>query len=75
MRLQINQISSKYAVRKLTEMDIDAVYELERGNPFYYRYCPPAVTRESILKDMEALPPKKHMRINIILDFGIRKNS
>lgn len=66
MSLQINQISSKYTVKELTENDIDVIYELELGNPLYYQYCPPAVTRESILEDMEALPPKKHMRINII---------
>ena len=59
MRLQINQISSKYAVKELTETDIDEIYELELGNPLYYRYCPPAVTRESVLKEMKALPPKK----------------
>ena len=29
MRLQINQISSKYAVKELTETDIDEIYELE----------------------------------------------
>ncbi|MBS7209769.1 MAG: GNAT family N-acetyltransferase [Lachnospiraceae bacterium] len=59
MRLQINQISSKYAVKELTETDIDEIYELELGNPLYYRYGPPAVTRESVLKEMKALPPKK----------------
>lgn len=59
MSLQINQISSKYTVKELTENDIDVIYELELGNPLYYQYCPPAVTRESILEDMEALPPKK----------------
>lgn len=59
MRLQINQISSKYEVKELTETDIDAIYELELGNPLYYLYCPPTVTKESVLKDMKALPPKK----------------
>lgn len=58
MEIDIRKISSRYGVRKLTEEDVDRVYELALGNPMYYRYCPPFVTRDSILKDMKALPSR-----------------
>lgn len=48
-----------YTVRKLTEGDIDDIYALSLGNPMFFQYCPPAVTRQSIREDMEALPPGK----------------
>ena len=55
----LSELSSTYTVRKLTERDVDAIYALSLGNPLFYRYCPPDVTRESILEDMRALPPHK----------------
>lgn len=55
--MRISEISSQYQVRKLEEGDIDSVYELSVGNPLFYRYCPPYVTKESIREDMKALPP------------------
>lgn len=51
-------ISCKYDVRKLTENDVDEIYELSIENPLFYKYCPPFVTKESILEDMKALPSK-----------------
>ncbi len=56
--MDITKLSTKYQVRRLLEKDIDIVLELCLGNPMYYQYCPPAVTRESIVDDMAALPPK-----------------
>ena len=50
----------RYTVRTLTEADIPSVYALCRGNPLYYRHCPPQVTEDSIRSDMEALPPGKN---------------
>lgn len=48
------EISLKYRVRRLTLQDIDGIYELSIGNPLFYKYCPPYVTRDSILSDMNA---------------------
>ncbi len=56
--MNISEISSRYTVRKLAEADTDVIYELEKGNPLFFQHCPPALTRESIQKDMDALPPK-----------------
>lgn len=58
MRLDINELSSQYTVSFLTAKDVDIIYDLAAGNPLFYQYCPPFVTKESILKDMKALPPK-----------------
>ncbi len=41
------------------ERDVDAVLTLYRGNPLFFRHCPPPATRESVLRDMTALPPRK----------------
>ena len=50
--------SDKYAVRKLTDENIDEIYKLLSRNVLYYEYCPPFVTRQSIMDDMNALPPQ-----------------
>lgn len=55
--METGWLSSKYKVRVLTENDVEAVYKLCSGNALYYEYCPPYVTRDSIKKDMTAVPP------------------
>lgn len=57
--MDISKLSARYAVRRLTEDDVEMIYDLSSGNSVYYRYHPPFVTRESILEDMAALPPGK----------------
>ena len=56
--MNISELSCEYKVRKLTEDDADIVYQLALGNPMFYEYCTPAVTKESIIHDMNALPPR-----------------
>ena len=46
-------------VRLLKEEDAEEVLALCLENPLYYRYYPPGPTRESVLRDMRALPPGK----------------
>lgn len=55
--MDITKLSATYQVRKLSEHDVDSVLALCLGNPLFYRYCPPAATKESIVRDMAALPP------------------
>ncbi len=57
IRLDIEALSSSYTVRRLTADDVEHIYALSLGNPLFFQYCPPFVTRESILADMSALPP------------------
>lgn len=59
--MDVRELSSKYQVRKLTVEDVDLIYGLSIGNPMFYEYCPPYVTKESITEDMRALPPGKHL--------------
>ncbi len=57
-REDISAISPEYTSRLLTADDVEAIYRLSVGNPMFYKYCPPLVTRESILSDMSVLPPR-----------------
>ncbi len=56
--MDILKLSTTYQVRRLSNQDIESVLELCLGNPMFYRYCPPAATKESIARDMVALPPR-----------------
>lgn len=55
--MNIEQLSNTFKVRKLNPKDVDLIYALSAKNDLFYQYHPPFVTKESILKDMEALPP------------------
>ena len=55
--MELSQISKQYTVRKLTADDAEQVCALEAGNPLYFEFCPPAATVDSVLEDMQALPP------------------
>lgn len=56
--MDIRKLATGYDVQRLNEADIEAVYEVMRGNPMFFRYCPPMATHQSILEDMKALPPR-----------------
>lgn len=53
----IQSLSNMYTVRRVTDEDIESIYQLCIGNPLYYEYCPPMVTVDGIQEDMSALPP------------------
>lgn len=57
--MEINDFSKMFQVRRLDKDDAELIYDLSCKNLIFYRYHPPFVTRESILEDMEALPPGK----------------
>ena len=57
--LEINNFSNRYSVKYLDSSDINTIYDLCSQNSIFYDYHPPFVTKESILEDMEALPPNK----------------
>lgn len=54
----IQNLSAKFDVRKLDESDVNEVLELMKKNPLFFQHCPPMATRQSILEDMKALPPR-----------------
>lgn len=67
--MDYRELSSKYVVRKLNENDVERIYDLAIHNLLFYKYCPPVVTKESILSDMQVLPPKKTMEDKYYLGF------
>ena len=54
--MEPEELSAEFDVEAITEEDISSVLHLCVGNPQYYEFCPPMVTRESLLSDMKALP-------------------
>lgn len=57
--MEIQKLSTVYRVSILQESDIPVIFSLCQNNPQYYRHCPPAVSAESIRKDMQAVPNGK----------------
>ena len=68
------KFSTRYAVRKIIIKDIPQAVRLCKGNPLYYQYCPPFVTEDSILDDMNALPPGKTMEDKYYIGFWDGEN-
>ena len=59
--MDITKFSNQFQVSRLDQNDIEAVFALCSRNSLYYHYCPPSVTRQSIIEDMKALPPDKDL--------------
>jgi len=57
--MNIQFLSNRYTIRDLLPQDAEMVCEVLKKNTIFYEYHPPMVTVESILEDMEALPPNK----------------
>lgn len=57
--MDIKLLSKRFDVRRLDINDVDIIYDMSCKNDIFYQYHPPFVTRESIIEDMEALPPLK----------------
>lgn len=54
--MNIAMFSKEYAVRRLTESDIESIYKLCKGNTLFYQYCEAEPTREQILRDLHITP-------------------
>ncbi|MDY4788878.1 MAG: GNAT family N-acetyltransferase [Bacilli bacterium] len=57
--MNINNLSSKYKVKRILNEDVDEVYNVCFNNPFYYEHLKTPLTRQSIIDDLKALPPNK----------------
>ena len=57
--MDIKLLSKNFFVRRLNLHDVDIVYNMSYKNKIFYEYHPPFVTKESIIEDMNALPPHK----------------
>lgn len=69
MRIDENTLSGRFRVRKLKAEDVERILELMRGNPLFYEHHPSALTRQSALEDMAALPPGKTMDVKHFVGF------
>lgn len=58
-----------YKVKILAEDSVEEIENLCRQNKLYYQYCPPMVTRESILRALYALPPNTMEKDKFYLGF------
>ncbi len=72
--LDITKLSENYLVRRLDDSDIKSIYNLAKNNDTYYQHFPPIVTRESIAKDMKALPSNKTKEDKYYLGYFFGKN-
>ena len=57
MNIEINHLSHKYEVRKMSEKDIPIIYEMCLNNQQYYKYCSKQPSVELIRSDLEITPP------------------
>ena len=67
--MNLQDLSSTFEVRLLAPPDIPKLLELCKGNPFYYQHCPPPVSAETLLNDMQTLPPGVSMQDKYYVGF------
>ena len=67
--MEIQKITNKFCVKKLNKESIEEILTLCEKNELFYRYHPPMATRESILDDLNALPPNKVLKDKYYLGF------
>lgn len=59
--MDLSKLTNRYHVRLLDRTDIETILSLCRKNSLYYQFCPPAASEQTIIHDMEALPPNKDL--------------
>lgn len=67
--INIEQLSKKYQVRKITKGDVEKVYQLFLGNPLYFKHIHEEPSIASIFQDMKALPNGKTMQDKYFMGF------
>lgn len=67
--MEVQAFSARYRVRALGEGDVEEILAICAANPLFFRYHPPAATRQSIREDLRALPPGKALADKFYLGF------
>ena len=67
--MDIQKITNKFHVKRLSEEHVEEIFSLCKKNELFYQYHPPVATRESIIDDLNALPPNKEMKDKYFLGF------
>ncbi|MGQ7337047.1 GNAT family N-acetyltransferase [Streptococcus suis] len=65
----ISNLSSRFQVRKLTEVDLEQVLALYQTNPLYFEHFPPLPSLESLANDLVDCPPGKSLSDKYFLGF------
>ena len=71
--LDAKNFSSFCTVKRIEEADIEKALSLCKGNPEFYKHCPPSATSESILADSKKLPKGKNMEDKYYVGFFIEE--
>lgn len=69
MDLNLNKLTTKFQVIKLTEFHLTTILDLCNGNPIYYRHYNSEPTIESLRESLYALPPSKTMADKYFVGF------
>ncbi len=65
----IEELSKEYKICRLAKEQMDEIFELCAGNPLYYEYHPPFITKEAVIDDLNNLPPGKQLSDKYYLGF------
>ena len=67
--MEYSKFTKRYIVKKLNEINLDEIEKVYAGNPDYFKYVPPLYTKESILRDLKALPYHKDSQDKYFLGY------
>lgn len=68
------KISDDFIVKKLNTDHINEIFKLCKTNPKYYKYFKEELTKELVMKDLEALPSGKSYADKYYLGFYKNNN-
>lgn len=68
-RIELQKLSQKYTVTKLTEDDVEMIYAFCKKNDQYYQFCGQNISKESILNDINITPPNIPMNQKYYIGF------
>ena len=72
--MNFSRHSEGYMISKLKEKDLESILRLCCNNKIFYQFHPPLPTKESIIEDMEALPPGKTYEDKFYIGFWQEEN-
>lgn len=67
--LEIAKLSGRFRVRRMTDADADEILALCAPNTLFYRYSGRPLSREGILSDLRATPPRTPEEAKYYLGF------
>mgnify|MGYP003295784707 CR=1 FL=1 len=68
-KIELEQLSSTYTVKRLQIEDTELIYTLCKSNPQYYEYCGKSLSVEEIESDLNIMPPGISMEQKYYIGF------